>query len=194
MTLPESPGISQEEEVQQPGAGERLGSNSWRRARDVDGGKCSRVRTRVGRSPRGLGQTRRSGSQEPELEPDPRPTVRGAPGCPVGPGRAKEAAGWRKSLPVVRGNTIRPVEPPGQCKLMVGGGFGVPTILRAGGGRPRRRRRARRAPRPVVRTRSGRPTPPHPVDARARRPLVRWPRRPRGSRGLRQKRDAVPGA
>lgn len=162
----------------------------------------------------GLGRGLPDGSQERGQAPDVRPGVPGAPGRPAGWAKAKEDAGWKRppgsprlateplprprlrttpqkdslESPVARGNT-RSMESEGRAP-------GPQELGRRGTGSGRlRRTRASartRAPRPGAQAQWLPPAPPHPVDARARRLLLRQPRRPRGSRDARPKGDAIP--
>lgn len=94
--------------------------------------------------------------------------------------------GGRRARPARRrGNAILPLEPPGQWGLREGAlaaqefrGRGAGSLADGASARARRR--------------SGRPRPPHPVVARARRPLVRRPARPRDPLGVGPEGDAVP--
>lgn len=94
--------------------------------------------------------------------------------------------GGRRARPARRrGNAILPLEPPGQWGLREGAlatqefrGRGAGSLADGASARARKR--------------SGRPRPPHPVVACARRPLVRRPARPRDPLGVGPEGDAVP--
>lgn len=134
------------------------------------------------------------GTACPDPDPSHRPR-RHRPGRPCAPRPGERGEAAKKSKGARRlGQRGPPVEPPRQWELKKGV-LGAQEF-RARGGRGVRRpmAQARRcaAARPAPRAQAHwSASPPHPVVARARRPLMRRPPRPRGPRGGRPEGNAV---